>query len=423
MQDASKPGRQGNAGPLADLRVIDVSSLFAGPAAATMLADFGADVIKVEHPTGDGQRSMGWQVDGTSLLWTALNRNKRAVTIDLHDPEGQELFLRLADTADIVIENFRTGTLERWGLGYETLAKRNPGLVMVRVTAFGQTGPWAKRPGFGTIAEAMSGFAHVNGDPDGPPMLPPFALGDTIAGLFGAAAAMFALHHRDKSSGRGQCIDLSIYEPLFWVLGPQISIYDQLGIVQERTGNHAPFTTPRNLYRAKDNRWVAISASAQSVAERLMRMVGAEAYITEPWFRDHEGRLEHVEELDAVIGSWIGARTTDEVLSESERFEVAAAPIYSIADIAADAQYLARESFTRITAEDGHSMAVQNVVPLLSSTPGRHRWLGPALGQHNEEILGRELGLSPDDLNRLRSKGVIADDLQPEPESQPNTAN
>jgi crotonobetainyl-CoA:carnitine CoA-transferase CaiB-like acyl-CoA transferase len=395
-------------GPLAGLRVIDAASLFAGPITGTLLADFGADVIKVEHPKGDNQRNMGWQVDGTSLMWTVLNRNKRCVTLDLHDEHGQELFRRLCSTADVVIENFRPGTLERWGIGYEHLAAINPRLVMVRVTAFGQTGPWKDRPGFGTIAEAMSGFAHINGHPDGPPTLPPFALGDAIAGVFGAVSALIALRHRDTSpEGRGQSIDLSIFEPLFWILGPQMSVYDQLGEIQGRTGNRAPFTSPRNLYQSKDGRWIAISASAQSIANRLMRMVGAPEYVDEPWFASHVGRLDHIDELDDVVGRWIGERTTDEVMAESERFEVAAAPIYNIEDIAKDEQYLARETFTRMMDGLDRSIAVQNVVPLLSETPGRHRWLGPALGAHNAEVF-RELGCSPSELAELERDGVIS---------------
>lgn len=396
-------------GPLANLRVIDASTLFAGPIAATMLADFGADVIKVEHPNGDGQRHMGWQRDGTSLMWTVLNRNKRCVTLDLHASEGQEVFRRLAATADIVIENFRPGTLEKWGIGYEQLAADNPGLVMVRVTAFGQTGPWRDRPGFGTIAEAMSGFAHINGHPDGPPTLPPFALGDAITGIFGACAAMFALRHRDSTpNGRGQSIDLSIYEPVFWLLGPQLSLFDQLGEIQGRTGNRAPFTSPRNLYESADGRWIAVSASAQSIAERLMRMVGEDHYLSEPWFADHVGRLAHVDELDEVIGSWIGSRTCEQVLTASEEYEVAAFPVYTAADIAVDEQYLARESFTTVNDDQGVPVKLQNVVPVLSETPGRHRWLGPALGAHNREVLIEELGFEEADLQRWERDAIVA---------------
>lgn len=396
-------------GPVAGLRVIDASTLFAGPTIATLLADFGADVIKVEHPRGDGQRTMGWQHDGTSLMWTVLNRNKRCVTLDLHHPEGQELFRQLVDTADVLIENFRPGTLEKWGLGYDVLSERNPGLVMARVTAYGQTGPLSSEPGFGTIAEAMSGFAHINGHPGGPPTLPPFALGDTIAGLMGTSAVMFALHHRDHSpERRGQVIDLSIFEPLFWMLGPQISLYEKLGVVQERTGNRAPFTSPRNLYETADGRWVAISASAQSIAERLMRMVDAPHYVDYDWFADHTGRLDHIDELDEVVGAWIGARSTEAVLEAASEWEVAAFPVYSAEDIMTDPQYLARQSFCAVEDGNGDATTIQNVVPILSETPGNHRWLGPALGEHNDEVFAGELNVDAEHLRRLHADGVLA---------------
>ena len=396
------------AGPLDGLRAIDASTLFAGPMVATLLADLGADVIKVEQPSGDGQRRMAWQVGGTSLLWSVTNRNKRGVTLDLHMPSGQELFRRLVVGADILVENFRPGRLERWGCGYEQLAACNPGLVMVRVTAFGQTGPWKDRPGFGTVAEAMSGFAHINGTPEGPPTLPPFALGDNIAGVFGAFAAVSAIVQRDRSpEGRGQYIDLSIYEPIFSLLGPQISVYDRLGLVQERTGNRVPFTSPRGTYRSCDGKWIAISASAQSIAERLMQMVGAPEYVERDWFASHVGRLEHQDELDAVIAGWVAARSAAEVMEAVDRWEVAACPVYSIADIALDEQFLARESFVSVPDGDGGHTAIQNVVPRFSGTPAGHRCLGPALGAHNREVYGDELGYGEEALRELEADGVI----------------
>ena len=244
--------------PLEGIRVVDAASLFAGPVIATMLGDFGADVIKVEHPTGDSLRKLGWQKDGVSLWWALIARNKRSVTLKLSDPKGAEAMKRLLATADVFVENFRTGTLEQWGLGWDVVHELNPRLVMVRTTGFGQDGPYARRPGFGTLAESMSGYAHINGFPDGPPTLPPFALGDSVAALTGAFAAMAALWWREHG-GTGQAIDLSIYEPLFWILGPQASVYDQLGIVQNRTGNRAPFTAPRNAYQARDGRWLGLS--------------------------------------------------------------------------------------------------------------------------------------------------------------------
>ena len=401
---ASQAGRA----PLAleGVRVVDAASLFAGPVIATMLGDHGADVIKVEHPGGDILRSLGWQKDGVSLWWALIARNKRSVTLKLSDPDGAEAMLRLLDTADVFVENFRTGTLERWGLGPEVLHERNPGLVIVRTTGFGQTGPYATRPGFGTLAESISGYAHINGFPDGPPTLPPFALGDGVAALTGAFAAIAALRWRERG-GTGQVIDLSIYEPLFSVLGPQALIYDQLGVVQGRTGNRAPFTAPRNAYRTKDGRWLGLSGSAQSIAERVMRICGREDLIDEPWFADHMGRLEHVDELDAIIQGWIGERTTEEVLDAFAESEGAIAPIYSIEDIVKDPQYAARETITRVSHPRLGSILMQNVVPRLTETPGRIDHPGPELGEHNDEIYRGRLGLTEAELAELKESGIV----------------
>jgi crotonobetainyl-CoA:carnitine CoA-transferase CaiB-like acyl-CoA transferase len=394
--------------PLEGLRVVDCATLFAGPVIATMMADFGADVVKVEHPRGDGLRSMGWQKDGVSLWWALVGRNKRCVTLKLSDPRGAEMLKRLAADADVLIENFRPGTMERWGLGPEDLQALNPGLVIVRTTGFGQTGPYAKLPGFGTLAESISGFAHINGWPDKPPALPPFALGDGIAALTGCSAAMFALWWREHGGeGKGQVIDLSIYEPLFSVLGPQALIYDQLGIVQGRTGNRAPFTAPRNAYQTKDGRWLGLSGSAQSIAERVMKICGREDLIDEPWFADHMGRLEHVDELDEIIQGWIGERTTEEVLEAFAEFEGAIAPIYSIEDIVKDPQYAARETITRIPHPKLGSLLMQNVIPKLTETPGRIDHAGPEIGEHNGEIYLGELGLTESELAELKEAGVV----------------
>jgi crotonobetainyl-CoA:carnitine CoA-transferase CaiB-like acyl-CoA transferase len=394
--------------PLAGLKVIDAATLFAGPVIGSIMGDFGADVIKIEHPRGDGLRALGWQKDGVSLWWTLVARNKRCVTLKLSDPRGRELALRLLRDADVLIENFRPGTLERWNLGPDVLAQLNPRLVVVRTTGFGQTGPYRNLPGFGTLAESISGYAHINGWPDGPPTLPPFALGDGIAALAGTAAAMFALWWREHGGeGRGQIIDLSIYEPLFWLLGPQALIYDQLGIVQGRTGNRAPFTAPRNAYRTKDGRWLGLSASAQSIAERVMRIIGREDLIEQPWFSDHTGRLEHVDELDEIIQAWIGERTADEVLDVFAEFEAAIAPIYSIEEIMADAQYRARETITTVQHPKLGPIKMQNVIPCLSLTPGRIRHPGPELGEHNHAIYVDELGFSEQQLAELEEQGVI----------------
>jgi formyl-CoA transferase len=394
--------------PLQGLRVIDTATLFAGPFVSTLMGDFGADVIKVEHPRGDGVRSLGWNKDGVSLWWAQVSRNKRCITLNFSTPKGRDLVKRLVADADVLVENFRPGTFERWGLGPDVLFEINPGLVMVRTSGFGQTGPYSPRAGFGTLAESMSGFAHINGWPDGPPTLPPFGLADGTAALTGAFAAMFALWWREHGGeGRGQVVDLSLYEPLFWLLGPQALVYDQLGVVQGRTGNAAPFTAPRNAYQAKDGRWLGLSASAQSIAERVMRVIGRDDLIDEPWFKNHTGRLEHVDMLDDAIQAWIGEHTTEEVLEAFEEFEGAIAPVYSIADIFEDPHYAARETIVTVEHPKLGPVRMPNVVPRLSATPGEVRYPGPELGEHNHEIYVGELGLSEDELAQLKSEAVI----------------
>jgi formyl-CoA transferase len=394
--------------PLAGLRVVDAATLFAGPVIGMIMGDYGADVIKVEHPRGDALRTLGWQKDGVSLWWAHVGRNKRCVTLKLSDERGQELMKRLLANADVFVENFRPGTLERWNLGPELLQEMNPGLVIVRTTGFGQTGPYAPRPGFGTLAESISGFAYINGWPDKPPALPPFALGDGIAALTGTFSAMFALWWREHGGGgRGQVIDLSIYEPLFWLLGPQSLIYDQLGLVQERTGNAAPFTAPRNAYQAKDGRWLGLSASAQSIAERVMHIVGRPELVQEPWFAHHTGRVEHAAELDAIIQAWIGARTTEEVLEAFEASEGAIAPIYSIADIFRDPQYEARGTIATVEHPTLGPIRMPNVIPRMTATPGRIAHPGAELGEHNHEVYVGELGLSERELDELAAADVV----------------
>lgn len=393
--------------PLEGVKVVDSATLFAGPVIACLLGDYGADVAKVEHPSGDSLRTLGWHKDGVSLWWALVGRNKRCVTLKLSDPRGQKLMKELLSDADVYIENFRPGTLERWNLGPDVLHELNPGLVIVRTTGFGQTGPYSKLPGFGTLAESISGYAHINGWPDGPPTLPPFALADSIAALTGTFATMMALWWRDHNGGRGQVIDLSIFEPMFWVLGPQALLYDQLGVVQQRTGNRAPFTAPRNAYRAKDGRWLGLSGSAQSIAERVMRIVGREDIIDEPWFADHTGRVEHTDLLDEVIQDWIGRHTTEEVLAVFAEHEGAIAPIYSIEDIFRDAHYAARETITTVEHPKLGPLRMQNVIPRLTLTPGRIKHPGAELGEHNHEIFVDELGVSEAELAELAADGVI----------------
>jgi crotonobetainyl-CoA:carnitine CoA-transferase CaiB-like acyl-CoA transferase len=393
--------------PLTGVRVLDVATLFAGPLAATLLGDFGADVVKVEHPSGDPVRNHGYAKDGVPLWWKMLARNKRAITLYLGSSEGQRLLLRLVESADVMIENFRPGTLERWGLGPDRLQAANPSLILARVTGFGQFGPYARRPGFGTLAESMSGFAAITGDPDGPPTLPPFGLADGIAALATVNAVMMALYHRDARQGGGQVIDLAIIEPILTVLGSQPIVYDQLGIVQQRTGNRSVNNAPRNTYRTRDGRWVAVSTSAQNVAERVMKLVGHPEVIDEPWFSTGRSRAEHAELLDGYVGSWIAVRDLDEVLEAFEAAEAAIAPVYDISQIMEDPQYRALGSIVEVDDPELGPVKMQNVMFRMLETPGRIRWTGCRLGEHNEEIYRDELGLSPSELDRLRADGVI----------------
>ncbi|MFG2889617.1 CaiB/BaiF CoA transferase family protein [Streptomyces sp. NPDC048248] len=393
-------------GPLNGLRVLDLATLFAGPLAATMLGDFGAEVIKVEHPRRpDPSRGHGPAKDGIGLWWKLLGRNKKTVTADLSRPGGRAVLLRLAADADVLIENFRPGTLEKWDLGWEELSAVNPRLVLTRVTGFGQFGPYARRPGFGTLAEAMSGFAAVTGEPDGPPTLPPFGLADSIAALTTAYAVMTALRGRD-TTGRGQVVDMAIIEPMLAVLGPQSLWYDQLGYVQPRTGNRSTNNAPRNTYRTADGSWVAVSTSAQSIAERVLRLVGRPDVIDEPWFATGAGRAAHAETLDAAVGDWIARHDRTEVTAAFEKAEAAVAPVYDIRDVMADAQYQALGSITEVPDEELGTLRMQNVLFRLSETPGAIRWAGRPHGADTEEVL-TGLGMTCTEIAELRAAGAL----------------
>ncbi len=390
---------------LAGLKVLDVSTLFAGPLAATMLGDFGAEVIKVEHPRGDPVRSHGASKDGVGLWAKVVGRNKRGITLYLGSPEGQAVFRRLVADADVVIENFRPGTLERWGLGYDELSRINPRLVLTRVTGFGQIGPYAGRPGFGTLAEAMSGFAAITGQPDGPPTLPPFGLADGIAALAGAFATMTALRARD-TTGRGQVVDLAIIEPILTLLGPQPTVWDALHQVQERTGNRSANNAPRNTYLTRDGRWVAVSTSAQSIAERVMTLVGRPELTQEPWFASGGERAKHADLLDEAVGSWVARHDRDEVLRAFEQAQAAVAPIYDVRDVVVDPQFEALGSLVRVADPELGSVLMQNVLFRLSETPGHIDSTGPSLGQHTAEVLA-ELGIDAAELAELRRVGAV----------------
>ncbi|MCT2584817.1 CaiB/BaiF CoA transferase family protein [Actinophytocola gossypii] len=388
--------------PLHGIRVLDVSTLFAGPLAATLLGDFGADVIKVEHPRKpDAARGHGPAKDGVNLWWKTLGRNKRTVTIDLGTPRGAELLLALAAEADVLIENFRPGTLERWGLGPDELHAANPRLVIARVTAFGQFGPYSARPGFGSLAEAMSGFAALTGEPDGPPTLPPFGLADGIAALATAYAVMVGLR-----AGTGQVIDMAIIEPILMLLGGQITAYDQLGQVQPRTGNRSVNNAPRNVYRTADGDWVAVSTSSQSIAERVLRLVGRPDVVDEPWFASGHQRAQHADELDAAVSAWIAARPTERVVAEFERAQAAVSRVYDVRGVLADPQYQALGTVRTVDDEELGPIRMQNVLFRMSATPGEIRWPGRRHGADTDEVLA-SIGVTPEQLAALRESGIV----------------
>ena len=393
-------------GALAGLRVLDASNLIAGPLASMLLADLGADVVKVEHPDGgDSLRNHGGQKQGHGLWWKVLGRGKRSITLNLSQPVGQDLFRRMARHSDVVLESYRPGTMARWGLDYSALSEANPGLVMVHVSGFGQTGPLSANPGFGTLAESMSGFAFRNGAADGPPTLPPFGLADTVTGITTAFALMSALRSR-QASGRGQEVDVSIIEPLLTVLEPQIVEYDQLGTVMQRVGNRSPVNAPRNIYPSGDGKWVALSTSTQSTADRLLTLVGRPDVLKLPWFRSAHSRADHADELDAIVGGWVAARGHTEVLAACHAAGAPAAVVFSVPDIVRDAQYAAIEAIATVDDRDLGPVRMANTPFRLSGTPTHIRWAGPDLGEHNAEVFG-ELGLDEADLDKLRADGVV----------------
>jgi crotonobetainyl-CoA:carnitine CoA-transferase CaiB-like acyl-CoA transferase len=383
--------------------------VIAGPGIAARLGDFGADVIKVEHPrTGDTSRAMGWSVDGVTLWWKWIGRNKRPITLNLGHPKGQDLLLRLAERADVLVESFRPGTLERWNLGPERLHERNRRLVIARVSGFGQTGPYRLRPGFGTLAESLSGFAHMNGSADGPPILPPIALADEVAALLGAYAVMVALYRRDAgpAAGTGQVIDLSLFESLFSVMGPIPAVHAALGEVPGRMGNAIPYAAPRGAYPTSDGRWVGVSGTSQAVALRILNAVGGPELADDPRFATNEPRVRNREELDRLIAEWTVRHTMDEVMATFEREHAAAAPISDIAQIFADPQYEARGTLAKVPDEELGEVTMADVHPRLSESPGLVRHAGLPMGSANDQVYG-ELGLSQDDLASLRQEGVL----------------
>ena len=386
--------------------MLDLSNVLAGPMTAMYLADFGADVIKVEHPErGDELRR--YAAGEEELFFKLINRNKKAITLNLKTDGGQGLIRRLARDADVVVENFRPGTLERWGIGYDHLRRENDGLVMVRITAYGQTGPMASLPGFGTLAEAFAGVAYISGFPDRPPLLPAFGLGDATTAIHAAFAVMLALFNRAAKGGSGQFIDLALYEGLFTLIGPHVVDYDQLGVVQERLGGRLPFLAPRMTYQAADDAWVAISGGTQRTFERVAEALDLHWLLQDSRFATNQLRIANVKELDEAIRLAVRKLTLAQLLERARASQAPIGPAYSVAQIFEDEQYQARENIVSVPDDRFGSVRMQNVVPRLSDTPGHIEHAGRAMGADNREVFVDRLGLSEAELDQLVRDGAI----------------
>jgi crotonobetainyl-CoA:carnitine CoA-transferase CaiB-like acyl-CoA transferase len=397
-------------GPLADLRVLDIGHALAGPFAATMLGDFGAEVIKVERPgDGDAMRRLGPRKDGVALWWKAAARNKKSITLDFAKPRGREILVELARRSDVLVENFRPGTLERHDLGWERLHELNPRLVMVRISGFGQTGPRRDQPGFGRIAEAMSGSAQLTGDPDGPPMHVGYSLADTATGLTGAFGALVALLGRVRS-GEGACIDLALYESLFRLIDWQAIVYDQLHAVGVRAGNAFPAVlegVAAGVGRSADDVWISYSAATDSVLARLIGVVAGEGALRDPRFADAEARRMHVRDVERAAAAWIAERPAAEVERVFAAAQAVAGRIYDAAAIFADPTYRERGNLVEVADEDLGTVTMHGVIPRIAGEPERDHATGPALGRHTDEVLGELLELDGEEIESLRAEGVV----------------
>ena len=392
-------------GPLRGTRVLDLSRLVAGNMLTHILADFGSEVLKIERP-GKGDDLRNWRVRNVSLFWKVYARNKKSVTLDLRRDEGRDLLLRLVDTADMLVESFVPGTLERWGLGPDELHARNPRLVVVRISGWGQTGLYRERPGFGSLVEGMSGFAALNGFADRPPVLPPLALADMVAGYSGACACLMALREAERDGGTGQVVDLSLFDPLFATLGPAAAAYQVTGEVAPRTGSRSTLSCPRNVYRCRDGRYVSLSASVQAVAERLLAAIGRPDLLDDPRFATNEARVRHDDLLDPIVADFVARMTQDEALAYFAKADVTVGPVLDIADLVRHPYIEDRAILAQYPDEEIGVLPMHHVSPQLSGTPGAIQSPAPSLGQHTAEIL-REAGLAENELSRLRQEGVL----------------
>jgi len=394
--------------PLKGVRVIDAGNMVAAPFATVLLADFGAEVIKIEHPkNGDGQRKLEPIMDGIPLWWKSVARNKRCITLDLGKPEGAEIFKQIVKGQDVVVENYRPGTFEKWGIGPDVLRSIDPRIIMLRISGFGQTGPYKNRAGFGRVAEAMSGLTNLIGEPDGPPMSPGYPLGDLIAGIFGSLSIMMALYHRDQRGGEGQVIDLGLFEAVFRFLDFDPIQYDQMKIVHKRTGNRVAYVAPSSMFKTKDGKYLTLAASTQSIWLRLAEAIGRQDMTTDPKFIDNPARVENSVECNGIVGAWIEQHSRDEVIAHFDKFGVAYSAVFDMEDAFRDLQYRAREAMVRVPDPDLGEAIVQNVVPKFSATPGSVDFLGRKLGEDNEAIYCGELGFTKERLQELKAAGII----------------
>lgn len=392
--------------PLADLKIVELASVVAGPSVGKHLSDFGAQVIKIERPgEGDSTRAMGDSIGSRTAWWLNIGRNKRSVTLDLKHPQGREALLRLVDDADALVESFRPGVLERLDLAPETLLVRNPKMIVVRVSAFGQTGPYSARPGFGTLAEAFSGLASISGYGDRPPLLAPFALVDEVAGLFATWALLVALYHRDRHGGGGQTIDVSLYESVFNVLGPLPTLYEKLGYIQDRKGSRLPFSSPRNVYRTRDGAYFAVSGTAPAAADTIIRLIGGDGLLADPRFTTQQARSRHADELDELVAAWMAERDTAEIDRLFQAAGAAGMRVLTMADVFADPHYRERGTLVEIDDEELGTVSIPAPVPRMSGTPGRVAHTGPSLGRDTEKVLA-EIGYTSEEIERGRAGGA-----------------